>query len=527
MTTDGLTAPEKEPANRASGNKNFKLIGAAAGVLLLAVLLYVFFGRGVSASEVRQRAEKELALLQPFADVKVDKISVDTGDNAITYTGLTLAYKLEPGLVIKAESAVESGIDDASYRGEPGDVTSIENMVYKNISLLYEGTQIASLAEYSLKDIKLSYRDFLKSLSDNAAQADIKGLHAVFTSLYNKDYHLGRALAKDLKITLPFVNASIQEIQAEDMYLTKYAPGSMTDFQISAMGRKVFGLDKFGYSSALLPAFILDVMRDPDYISNNPEFIDKLRQDPLAVFSPLEIKGLTLDNLLIDVDSTPLSLKKLKSDFSMVEGNVNFTCAIADLLLSRSFILSSSEFEPLSEVVREDLLLSGDLGTTLLAKNDPAQLAMSGSLKEKKLGGVSGNLEMEVSKDSLDVLDLRDYSDEPVEDEQPRIKSAALSVEDRGFIDFLLACKAALDYEDFSYVKRAALEDLKEQKNRYESRGELTQKTLAALISLFENGGTLDISFKPVRPAGMEELGASVDKWSADEYSVTYKPKAN
>jgi hypothetical protein len=262
------------------------------------------------------------------------------------------------------------------------------------------------------------------------------------------------------------------------------------------------------------------MLADPDLIYNDAEFQKKLKEDFLATFSPLEIKGLTFSNLMIDAGTGPLSLKELKSDFSLAEGNVNYTCAVADLLLSRAFILAAG-LEPLSEVVEEDLHLSGDLGVSLLAGSDPAGMLVSVSLKEQKLGGASGNLEMEVPKASLGL---------PGQDGQERLKGAALSVDDRGLIDFIVACKAALEYDDFDEAKNEMLEELKMELEFSENSGELTQKTLSALIALLENGGTLDIAFKPAKPVSVDELNdlaASSGDLNAAEYSITYKPRAD
>jgi hypothetical protein len=505
--------------------KNFKLIGAAAGALLLVVILYVVFGRGVSASDVIKRAEQQLALLQSVADVKVDKIEADTDDNAVIYTGVTVGYKAMPGFALKIESLVESGIDDDTYEGNPGNITSIESIASKNVSVLLEGVQVASIAEYSLNGVRCNFRDFLKLLGDSAAQPGNVELQAkTFLSLY-KDYHVDRSFAKDIKINYLFVNGSIKEMEARDVSLTKYGPGYIADFQISAMGRKVFGLDKCSYASALLPAFISEMLQNPEkFQDGNAEFIDKIEKGGfLEVFTPFEIKNLVFENLMIDAGSGPLSLKELKSDFSMLEGKVDFTCAIADLLLSRSFILSTPDLEPLSEVVRDDMHLYGDLGVTLLSQNDPADMTVSGSLKEQTLGGVSGNLEMDVPKSLL----LPDAYQEPGTGEQ-RIKAAALSVDDRGFIDFVLACKAALDYGDFAQVKNELLEELREQRNNSENNGGLnTRRTQDALVNLLEMGGTLDISLKPAKPVSADELGEIFDQLNPDEYSVTHRPRSD
>ncbi|MDR1242742.1 MAG: hypothetical protein LBM00_08170 [Deltaproteobacteria bacterium] len=505
--------------------KNYKLIGGIAGGLLLAVILYAVFGGGISASEVIKRAEQDLALVQPWMDIKVDKIGADTSNNAITYTGVTYSIKELPGLVIKVDSMVESGVDDNTYKGEPGDITKIASLVCTGISIHYEGQQVATIAQYTYEQLALRYRDMLKFFSENKPDAINEHPDLMFKKMLPlyKDYSVGRIYAKDTKIDFMFITGSIKEVEARDMTLTKYGPGSMTDFQLSAMGRKVFGLDKLSYASGSLPAFITDIIADPDKILSDKNFAKKFENDPLAALSPLEIKNFVMDNLMIDAGSGPVSVKQLTSDFSMVNGNVNFTFAIADLLLSRAFIEATPDLEPLAEVIPNDLHLNGTLGVLLNSQNEPVDLTTRADFKENNLGGFTLDLAMDMSKDTL-------YSRNHLrrsERQQPRVKNAEFSIEDTGLIDFLLACKAVVDYDDVETLKAGMLEELMEEKASPRNSGRLQQATMDAAINLLEHGGTFKLALKPQQPVNVDEL----ENVRSDEdltklgYSVSYTPR--
>jgi hypothetical protein len=505
--------------------KNYKLIGGIAGGLLLVVILYVAFGGGISASEVIKRAEQDLALMQPWIDIKVDKIGADTDNNAITYTGVTYVMKELPGLVIKIDSIVESGIDDNTYKGEPVDITKIGSLVSTGISIHYEGQQVATIAQYTYEQLALRYRDMLKFFSENKPDAINERPDLMFQKMLPLyiDYSVGRIYAKDIKIDFMFIAGSIKEMEARDMTLTKYGPGSVTDFQLSAMGRKVFGLDKLSYASGRLPDFITDIIADPEKIIADRDFARKFEDDPLAALSPLEIKNFVLDNLMIDAGTGPVSVKQLTSDFALAEGNVNFTFAIADLLLSRAFVEATPDLEPLAEVMQDDLYLNGSLEVLLNSKNEPVDLTTRADFKEKNLGGFALDLAMDMPKDTLY---QRNYIRRS-ERQQPRVKNAEISIVDTGLIDFLLACKAVVDYDDVDTLKAMMLEEIMEEKAHPRNSGRLQQATMDAVINLLEHGGTMKLAVKPQQPVNLDELenSRSDEDLTKLGYSVSYTPR--
>ncbi|MDR2826414.1 MAG: hypothetical protein LBV76_06415 [Deltaproteobacteria bacterium] len=488
--------------------KNSKFIGIA-GALLLIVILYVCFGRGgISESDVIKRTEKELALVQPWLDFKVDKISADTSVNAITFTGVSISSKDFEGFVLKVESIVESGIDDNSYKGEPGDITSIKSLDYNNISFIYNGQQVATIAKYTQEQLALRYKEFLKFLGENAAKADTDKLIA--HPLY-KDYSVGRVYAKDLKADIGMVTASIKEIEGKDVTLTKYGPGFIADLQVSVMGNKVFGLDKFSFASCSLPAFISEAIADPEkFLQNNQEFSKKFENDRLAVLSPFEIKNFSFDNLMVDTGAAPVTLKQLKGDFSLIEGNLKLSSSLDDLLLSRAFISSNSELKYLAPAVKEDLHLNADLNLLLDSKKEPVDIAVRTVLKEKNLGGFSVDIAGDMPKQSL-------YRKS---DDAPRLKSLDFAIVDTGLIDFILAGNAAM--EESSLDKEQILAMLEAM--GADGSTPLLQKTLSAIASLIKSGGTLNVSLKPEKILIWPD---DFDFETLDQkgYSITYKPR--
>jgi hypothetical protein len=498
--------------------KNKKLIGGIAGLLLL-VILYAAFGRGgISASDVIKRTEKEVALVQPWLNLSVEKIDADTDNNAIIYNGVSVNSTKIPDLVIKIEKIVESGVDDDSYAGNPGDITTIKNLDYNNITLTVNGQQILTAAKYTQENLALNYKGLLKVLAENATVADPAEISEKMLPLY-KDYSIGRVHVEDIKINVSYgMSGSIKEIEGKDITLTRYGAGSMTGLQLSLMGQKIFELDKFNYASASLPAFLAEIMTNPKTYTDNPEaFAEKIGQDPLVALSPFEFRDFNFSGLVIDTPNGPVSLKQLKGDFSLIDGNLHFACALDDLLLSRNLISTISYLEPFVDIIKSDLHLNADWDMLIAGKNDPVDVTVHSILKEQVLGGFSTDVSIDMPKARF--YEGGSYYDG---DADPRhIKNVAVSIEDTGIIDTLFAFKAVMEGSTLEASKQEALDEFRANIANSADYSPIEQKLFGAFINLLENGGSIDIAFKPENPVAFDEVETVKD----EALSITYKSR--
>lgn len=516
--------------------KNKKSI-LQGGLALLVLLMLTLAGCGsdvnISEEEVVKRSQEELALLQPLMTVSAGKIKADLGDRAVIYEDVSLTMRELPGFAIKVDKIVMKGMDIPSYEGTPGDLTDIESVTYTGTKMFIEDKQVGALESYVLEKIRLPYRDLVQTL--RASQGLPSEDFALKVMPYFASYEAEAAKASNFTFNYTMIQAGIEKMEARDIKLGSYGPASITKFHVTAMGRKVFSLDKLGCEGMTFPQFIVDFMADPEhYMDKNPEIMDKLDSDPLAALSPFEIKGFYLDNLYVD-SGAPLTLKKFSGDFRLVDGAMTIKSGLQDLALTRALLAQSYELRPLAQAIDKDLLLSGDFNMSMLPQGDLLDMVMQAALKENTLGGFSLDMGFLASKSA--VFDNDDdyyyyYDEEDDTDETPAekvelLKHMEMSVEDNGIIDLILACYNATSYnpEGVDGLYRELFASLDEAYAQAESEAE--REAIAQTRKLLQDGGKLTLSLKPAQPIDINKMQDLIaDNPDSLGYKLDYTPPA-
>ncbi|MDR1124648.1 MAG: hypothetical protein LBM64_01090 [Deltaproteobacteria bacterium] len=503
------------------------------GLALLVLFMLTLAGCGsdlnISEEEVVKRAREELALLQPLMTVTADNIKAELGDTAVIYENLSITMRELPGFAIKVDKVVMSGMDIPSYEGTPGDLTDIRSITYSGAKIFMEGQQVGALDSYVLEKVRLPYRDLVQAMKAN------QGLPGEDFALKMMPYFTGytaeAATAGGFTFNYMFVQAGIEKMEARDIKLGSYGPSSISKIQVSAMGSKVFSLDKLGCEGMTFPQFFIDFMADPEnYLDNNPDMEDRLENDPLAALSPFEIKDFYLDNLYIDAGA-PLTLKKYTGDFRLVDGAVTIKSGMQDLSITRALLAQNYELRQLSQAIKQDLLLSGDCNMRMIPNGELFDVDMQTGLKENALGGFSLDMGVIASKNVL--FDDDDYYYYDNEEERGPAKKTELlkhmemSVEDNGIIDMILICYNAVSYNPAGLdgLYRQLFASLDESYAQAETEKE--REAIAQTRKLLRDGGKLTLSLKPAQPVDMNQvkdiITASPDSLG---YKLDYTPPA-
>lgn len=512
--------------------KNRKSI-LQGGLALLVLLMLTLAGCGsdvnISEEEVVKRSQEELTLLQPLMTVTAGKIKADLGDRAVIYEDLSLTMRELPGFAIKVDKVIMKGMDIPSYEGTPGDLTDIDSVTYSGTKIFMEGQQVGALDSYVLENIRLPYRDLTQTL--RASQGLPPEEFALKVMPYFSNYEAKSAKASNFTFNYMVVQAGIEKMEARDIKLGSYGPASISKFHVTAMGRKVFSLDKMGFEGMTFPQFLVDFMADPEnYMDDNPEIMSKLNSDPLVALSPFEIKGFYLDNLYVD-SGAPLTLKKFTGDLRLVDGAMILKSGMQDLSLTRAMLAQSYELRPLAQAIDKDLMLSGDFNMDMVPQGDLLDMVMQAGLKENTLGGFSLDMGFLASKSAVfDDDDYYYYYDD--EDYTPAektelLKHMEMSVEDNGIIDLLLTCYNAASYSS-SGVEGMYREMYASLDEAYaQAENDTEREAIAQTRKLLQDGGKLTFSLRPAQPVDINKIKDLIST-SPDSlgYKLDYTPPA-
>ncbi|MDR2892195.1 MAG: hypothetical protein LBV80_03800 [Deltaproteobacteria bacterium] len=496
--------------------KSTNKIVLVLGIALVAVAgLFFFLRSGDSLTEemVVNRAMEEMALIKPYMNMEAEAITANLDKREITFSKVRIGIPNVPEIEVLIDSIVETGIDAASYAGNYGDLTSIDVLSVNGVKILMQGQTLATIDEYVYEGFRINCRDILKLLRENQATAP-EELAAKLLPLY-ATYSLDHALLKNMQLDVEGVKAGIASIEAKDITMTSGGPWNMSDMQISFLNQKVFSMEKMGGEGILLPQFLADLLADPEgYLQKNPEIINQASSDPLSVLAPMQIKGFYIDNLMINVAS-PLTLKKLAGDLDISQTGLVFKSSLEDLVISRSLLAMHPDLAAMAEAVTADLHLNGVFDFSLGNQADPVDITMRAGLNESSLGGLDANIAMDTPKDVL-------YSggSDPA---RQRLKSFEFSAENKGIIDFIVACYAAVEFQDPDQIYGSLLDTLYAGLETAENK--IQQDAFNAAIKLVEEGGTLKLSVKPATPISLKELSQSGgDAFESLGGSVSYTP---
>ena len=484
-----------------------------------------------SAASADAESAKEnrtaIALLTPICDATAATVTAQPGDRSITYTDVRLAYE-EEGIVFVIDTLVLTGIDQNSYDGSPGELTTVDKVAFSGCRLLMEEQPLAVLEDYTIEGYALKYRDLLQILqgSKEAEKEQIMLKMAPILNAFKAD----KVYGKNLTANVAILTASIASFEARDISMASYGPSVLNNLQVSLMGSNVFSLGKMGCNSVKLPPILVNIMDDPEgFLAKNQDLMQKFAQDPLSVLSPFEIKEFYFEDMAVTAGA-PFALKKFSNDIIIQNGELQIKSIVEDLLVKRDVLAAVPNFAPVMGILRSDLQCNALVDLILRIKQGRADISVDTKLRENALGGFALALGLDLPLSGMeDVLPLAapESGSSSDDSEINRIKHFDLSVENNGFIDFLIACYTAYDSESEGYeaMRKEIIDSI--DAILPSAAGKFQKAALEALSNLLKQGGTLKASLKPSQPVNIDELPMADDqKLEQMGLNISYTPPA-
>ena len=456
-------------------------------------------------------ARTPITLLKPLCDVTAAAVTFLPEDRSITYTDVRVVADKED-VVFVIDKLVLTGIDQNSFDGAPGELSTVDKIVLSGCKILQREKPLAILEDYVIEGYVLNYHALLQILQNSKEVA--KEQIALKLAPIFKDFKVAKVHGKNLTLNIAPATASIDSFEARDMSMGSYGPSVLNNFQVSLMGSSIFSMGKMGCSSVKMPQILLDMMADPEgYLANNQDLTQKLAQDPLSLLSPFEIKDFYLADIIVSIGA-PFTLKKFSTDISIQDGELRIKNIANDLLVKRDVIAAVPSLAPLMNSLQPELQFNALVDCILRIKQGRADFAVDTNFREKALGSFALALGLDIPLAGMEKIIPGTPEQESSGDDSSiyRVKHFDLNVNNNGIVDLAIACYTAFDSETGGYeaLRKNIIDTIEAAlptvTNKFHKTG------LDALGKLLKEGGSLKTSLMPSQPVDINEILIADDK---------------
>jgi hypothetical protein len=469
-----------------------KITGLAllALAIIAAVTLFVLPGRE------KDREEQARGLLAAIG-LKAENVKASFFGNSIVFTKVSGDFHLESlemSYSLDVEEVTASGLNFLAGQ-QKGVVSLADSLVFSNISfsnILKNMIKTdGACKKISLSGIRLDLGALLERMRDATSMSppeiaalmlgDVISMSAPETAALLEplrtlrldravyaDYRLNQDMDSE-RISLHFDSAEIR-----NMGLLDAGPMSMKNITAESMGMKVTA-GRLDLARLVIPeAYLLLAPVRPEDVTGR-DILDLLDKDPFI------LEGFSLRDMNVSVPfKETVSVAGLTLDFGFSADMAGLGLALDGMAMPFDLV------EP-----EGSILVSGNLDGALKREGGEANLAFSGSLETKGLGGValSGDLTLGSGPDLPAVLERADF----------RARSLALSLKDYGLLQKL----AGSGFASTDFLLQMAGETAEEL-------GELpfddVPGILPALEAFVRQSGSLNFSLRAEPPFPLENF---------------------